>query len=301
MSLKRKGVLYTGAQIPLFGLGTWQAQETQVYAAVKTALVTGYHHLDCAFIYGNEHEIGQAIAESEVQREDIFITSKLWNAFHEPQHVEPALDRSLKHLQLEYLDLYLMHWPYAQPFAGFDFQPITIEQLEAKGKPPSDANITLIDTWRAMEELVTSGKVKHIGVSNFTIKNLQIILKDCAIRPAVNQVELHPYLPQHELLAFCKENNIHVTGYAPLGSFGKPRVLEDPTLKNIAEKNNTDVAHVLLAWGQQRGCSVIPKSSSEHHIQSNYQDIELPQEDMEIIDNLPTHKRFFDVFPVFED
>ncbi|KAJ9084875.1 hypothetical protein DSO57_1019515 [Entomophthora muscae] len=152
-----------------------------------------------------------------------------------------------------------------------------------------------------MEKLVTSGKVKHIGVSNFTIKNLQIILKDCVIRPAVNQVELHPYLPQHELLAFCKENNIHVTGYAPLGSFGEPRVLEDPTLKNIAEKNNTDVAHVLLAWGQQRGCSVIPKSSSEHHIQSNYQDIELPQEDMKIIDNLPTHKRFFDVFPVFED
>lgn len=159
----------------------------------------------------------------------------------------------------------------------------------------------LMGTWRAMEKLVESGRAKHIGVSNFSITNLQIILKDCTIRPAVNQVELHPYLPQHELLAFCRENNIHVTAYAPLGSYGEPRVLEDATLQAIATKNNTDTAHVVLAWGQQRGCSVIPKSSTDHRIRSNYQDIELSPEDMLAIDNLPTRKRFFDVFPVFDD
>lgn len=275
-----------------------------MYSAVKTALAEGYRHLDCAFIYRNEHEIGQAIAESNVKREDLFITSKLWNTFHEPHRVEPALDKSREDLQLDYLDLYLIHWPYAQAYQGDNeemFETSTDEQVKEKKKAPTDNCTTLMDTWRAMEKLVTTGKVKHIGVSNFTIKNLKKILNHCTIRPAVNQVELHPYLPQHELLAFCKENRIHVTGFAPLGSFGEPRVLEDSTLQQIADKNNTDVAHVVLAWGQQRGCTVIPKSCTDSRIKSNFQDVEISQEDIKAVDNLPTRKRFFHSFPVFDD
>ncbi|KAI0239529.1 hypothetical protein L0F63_003338 [Massospora cicadina] len=293
MSLQRKTQLYTGAKMPLFGLGTWQSERNQVYDAVKFALTLGYRHLDCAFIYHNENEIGRAISESG-----------LWNTFHEPKYVMPALERSLKDLQLDYLDLYLMHWPYAQPYTGDTKDEVKIVS-PVKAKESQEvveaANVSLIDTWRAMEKLVTSGKVKHIGVSNFSITKLKEILKECYIRPAVNQVELHPYLPQHELLKFCNENKIHVTAYAPLGSFGEPRLMDDSVLKAIAEKNKTDVAHVLLAWGQQRGYTVIPKSTSENHIKSNFEEVELSKEDIENINQIKTRKRFFNVFPVFDD
>ncbi|KAJ9083023.1 Alcohol dehydrogenase [NADP(+)] [Entomophthora muscae] len=295
------GVLYTGAQIPLFGLGTWQAQETQVYAAVKTALVTGYRHLDCAFIYGNEYEIGQAIAESEVQREDIFITSKLWNTFHEPQHVEPVLDQSLKHLQLEYLDLYLMHCPYAQPFVGFDFQPITIDQLETQGKPPSNANITLqtLGTqWRNLSlaakssTLASPTSLSRIFKSSSKIAlsalpstkwNCTLIFLNTSCLPSAKRTT---------------STSLDTPLLAPSESQGYWKI---PLLRILLKRITLMLPTSYLPGANSEGCSVIPKSSSEHHIQSNYQDIELPQEDMKIIDNLPTHKRFFDVFPVFED
>ncbi|KAJ9054881.1 hypothetical protein DSO57_1009811 [Entomophthora muscae] len=304
MSLRRHGVLYDGTEMPLLGLGTCQAEDKQMYSAVKTALAVGYRHIDCAFIYRNEHEIGQAIAESNVKREHLFVTSKLWNTFHEPHRVEPALDKSLEDLQLKYLDLYLVHWPVAQAYQGDQeemFETETAEQLQQKKKAPADSCTTLLDTWHAMEKLVGTGKVKHIGVSNFTKKNLNQILDHCKIPPAVNQVELHPYLPQHELLAFCKENRVHVTGYAPLGSLGDPSVLKDPILQQVAENYHTDVANIVLAWGQQRGCTVIPKSCTDSRIKSNFQDVKISPEDMKVIDNLPTRQRFFHSFPIFDD
>ncbi|KAF8939172.1 hypothetical protein BGZ47_008280 [Haplosporangium gracile] len=272
MSLRRTAKLNTGATFPLLGLGTWQSKKDAVKNAVKVALNAGYRHIDAAWIYGNEKEVGDAIRESNIPREQLFITTKLWNNSHRPEDVLPALEASLKNLGLEYVDLYLMHWPIA-----FKSGPTAVAKDDAGKVIFEDVDFTT--TYQAMEKLVETGKTKAIGVSNYSIKNLKKLLAVAKIVPAVNQVELHPENPQWELLEFCKSKGIQVTAYSPLGSTDSPLIKRDEISK-IAEKHNTQNANVLIAWGQQRGTAVIPKSVTESRIISNFKDIELDQEDL---------------------
>ncbi|PSQ85810.1 MAG: aldehyde oxidoreductase [Bacteroidetes bacterium QH_2_63_10] len=207
-----------GDELPVIGLGTWKSAPGEVYDAVKHALDTGYRHLDCAPIYGNEAEVGRGLSASietgVVDREDVWVTSKLWNDAHRPEHVRPALESTLEDLQLETLDLYLMHWPVAltrgtdMPESPDDFVPLD--------------DVPLSETWAAMEELVDEGLARHIGVSNFNVPKLRRLMDAADYAPEMNQVEMHPYLPQRDLLAFAEEHDVPLTAYSPLGSKDRP-------------------------------------------------------------------------------
>ncbi len=288
-----------GDKMPAFGLGTWKSAPGDVYKAVKFAIEAGYRHIDCAPIYGNEKEVGQAISESIkegfVRREDLWITSKLWNSEHIKEDVLPAIKQSLEDLQIDYLDLYLIHWPVALK-KGVDF-PLTVEDTLPLSQVP------IIDTWRAMEEAVELSLIKHIGVSNFGVNRLKSLLSEAKIKPEVNQVESHPYFQQNELLAYCTTNNIFLTAYAPLGSNDRPaflknpnqkRVLEDEVISKIANKKGITPAQVLIAWALNRGVSVIPKSTNPERIVQNLnaKDIELSNEDLNSIAKLEKSERY---------
>jgi len=275
MSLGRIAKLNTGASIPHVGLGTWQSKPDVVKHAVKVALQSGYRHIDCAWIYGNEKEVGEAIRESNIPRSELFITTKLWNNSHRPEEVLPALETSLKNLGLDYVDLYLIHWPLA-----FKSGPDAVAR-DSEGKLLFE-NVDFTETYKAMEALIPTGKTKAIGVSNFSIKNLEKLLASAKIVPAANQVELHPENPQWELLEFCKAKGIHLTAYSPLGSTDSPLIKREEISK-IAQKHNSNNANVLIAWGVQRGTSVIPKSTTESRIISNFQDIVLDEEDLKTL------------------
>ncbi|KAL8788498.1 MAG: hypothetical protein Q9195_007275 [Heterodermia aff. obscurata] len=252
--------------MPLLGFGTWNLDSSNVSTAVSTALLTGYRHLDCAAIYGNEKEVGkgiaQGLAELGLQREDIWVTSKLWNDHHEPSKVEGALDATLKDLGLEYLDLYLMHWPVAS-IGGTN-------------------KIYYLETWHAMEKLLDTGKVRHIGVSNFDPFQLNHLVKHSAIKPAFHQFELHPYLQQNEWVQVHRDHGINVTAYSPFGNTNPtytppgdsdeepPLLLENSVVTNIALVRGCTPAQVVLAWGIHRGTSVIPKSSHAGRIEENF-------------------------------
>ncbi len=262
-------------EMPALGLGTWKSNPGEVYDAVKAAIKTGYRHIDCAAIYGNEKEIGQAISEciSEgvVSRSELWITSKLWNNAHAKDDVIPALKQTLAHLQLTYLDLYLIHWPVnIRKDVVFPQAATDMVSLE---------DIPISETWAAMEDAVENGLAKHIGVSNFGIKQLKNLLSFALIKPEMNQVESHPYFQQDALLAFCRENNIHFTAYSPLGSFDRPdgikaadepKLLDDSTIVRIAKSHYASPAQVLINWALQRGISVIPKSVNEGRIAQNF-------------------------------
>ncbi|KAF9314728.1 hypothetical protein BG000_008624 [Podila horticola] len=275
MSLGRIAKLNTGASIPHVGLGTWQSKPDVVKHAVKVALQSGYRHIDCAWIYGNEKEVGEAIRESNIPREELFITTKLWNNSHRPEEVLPALEASLKNLGLDYVDLYLIHWPIA-----FKSGPAAVAR-DDEGKLLFE-NVDFTETYKGMEALIPTGKTKAIGVSNFSIKNLEKLLATAKIVPAANQVELHPENPQWELLEFCKAKGIHLTAYSPLGSTDSPLIKREEISK-IAQKHNSNNANVLIAWAVQRGTSVIPKSTTESRIISNFQDIVLDEEDLKTL------------------
>lgn len=288
-----------GDTVHAIGLGTWKAKGNELKKAVKDALYAGYRHIDTAKNYGNEEIIGEALAEvfaeGDIFREDVFITSKLWNDAHVEGQVIPALQESLKKLRLDYLDLYLIHWPVAFRH-GVDFPKKPDEYLSLEEAP-------LIDTWKQMEEAKRNGLTKHIGVSNFSIKKLKDLISKASIQPEMNQVELHPLLQQNDLLEFCKKKNILVTAYSPLGSGDRakamkaddePNMLEMETIREIAKKHNALPAQVLIAWHNHRGCAAIPKSVTKQHIISNFlaADVSLTDEDMKKIARLDRHYRF---------
>ncbi|KAK3400310.1 NADP-dependent oxidoreductase domain-containing protein [Sordaria brevicollis] len=272
MSTTRTYKLNSGAEIPAVGLGTWQSQPGQVEKAVEAALRAGYTHIDTAYAYGNEKEVGQGIKASGVPREKIWLTTKLDNDWH--KHVAEAIDTSLKNLDTPYVDLYLMHWP-----ASLD-----------KENPKQVYNDwDFVDTWREMQKLVDTGKVKNIGVSNFGVKNLEKLLnaESTKIVPAVNQIELHPGNPSPNLVKYCASKGIHCTGYSPLGSSDSP-LYKNETLAKIAESKGKTIQQVLLQWGVSKGWSVLPKSVTEERIKANF-DLDgwsLTDEDIAQIDKI---------------
>jgi len=264
------------SEIPMLGLGTWLSATGLVKEAVEYALKLGYRHIDAAAVYGNEKEVGEGIGNAlraGVKREDIFITSKLWNKDHAMKDVVPALKKTLSDLGLEYLDLYLIHWPLTMK-SGDEMFP----KLE-DGTPDYGTFVPHIDTWKMMEECVRLGLTKHIGLSNFNEDQIQNILNHCSIPPTVLQCEGHPYLAQNELRQFCDKNQIVLEAYSPLGNPGRPkgwdhslkRVLDDEEIKSIADELGVTVADCCIRYQLERGVVVIPKSVTPHRIKSNFE------------------------------
>ncbi|TDZ31473.1 D-galacturonate reductase [Colletotrichum spinosum] len=271
--------LNTGAAIPAVGLGTWKSEPGEVRKAVAYALRDGYRHIDAALIYGNEHDVGQGIKDSGIPREDIFITSKLWNTHH--PNAKEGLQKTLDALGTDYLDLYLIHWPVRLvPNESSELLPVNPD-----GTRSVDRSWDQGETWRQMEELYKSGKVKAIGVANWSIPYLEQLRRTWTVVPAVNQVELHPYLPQHELRAYCKNLGIFLEVYSPLGSTGAP-LMSDPEIQQIADKHNVSAATVLISYHVSDGIAALPKSVSESRITSNRQVVKLSREDVDVLNGL---------------
>jgi len=289
--------LNNGLSMPVLGLGTWKSQAGEVEKAVEYALKSGYRHLDCAAVYGNETEVGAGIAASGVPRSDIFVTSKLWNNKHHPDDVEPTLRKTLADLGLSYLDLYLVHWPI-----GFERGDVAFPK-NADGTVRYETTISPTETYLALEKLVGLGLVRSIGVSNFNSEQIADILAKCSIKPVTNQVECHPYLNQSKLINFCKERGVTITAYSPLGSPDRPwakpddpKLLDDPKIKKIGEKYNKSPAQVVIRWQVQRGTIVIPKSVTPSRIDENAAvfDFTLTKEEMDTIDSFDCNGRIID-------
>ncbi|CAL1698940.1 unnamed protein product [Somion occarium] len=277
--------LNNGVKIPAIGLGTWQSKPEEVTAAVEYAIKdAGYRHIDCAWAYGNEQAVGEGIRRSGVPREEIFVTSKLWGTYH--SKVEQALDESLSRLGLDYLDLYLIHWPiHLNPNGNDPVFP----------KRPDGTRDILVDwplskTWEQMEAVLAKGKVKAIGVSNFSQKKLEEILPTAKVVPAVDQLELHLYNPQHELVSYLKSKDIVPQAYSPLGSTGSP-LLSDETASALAQKYELNTADVLLGYLVAKGIVALPKSVTTARIMANYKGAiaaaqKLTEEDIKVLDGV---------------
>lgn len=314
--------------LPAIGYGFWKVDKAEASALTYQALNMGYRHLDCASDYGNEAEVGLGIKkgldDGICQREDLWITSKLWNTYHRPEHVELACMRSIKDLKCDYLDLYLIHFPISLKYVPFDQRYPAGWFYDPDSPTPclEYEPVPIIDTWRAMEELVDKGLVRNIGVSNFGVSLIRDLLTQSRIRPVVLQIESHPFLTQPKLLRYCQKENIAVTAFSPLGApsyvpLGMAKdddsVLELPVIKDIAQRHLKTPAQIVLRWGVQRGTAVIPKSSRVERLRENLnlEGFELTSEEMNMISALDRHQRFNDpgdfceiafnsFFPIYE-
>lgn len=285
----RKLQMNSGRTIPALGFGTLIPGLEDTQRATRTALEVGFRQFDCSERYRNEEAVGQAmqsvLQEGRVQRDDLFIATKLWNNNHRPERVEPAFEASLNRLGLKYLDLYLIHTPFA-------FQPGDEQDpRDQNGNLLYDHDVTLLDTWRAMESLVDHGKCRAIGLSDITLDELKPLYDSARIKPAVVQVESHPYLPEPELLGFCKEKGIVFLAFAPLGHGMKPGLLEDPVISAIAVQVGKTPAQVLLAWAIQRGTAVLTTPKSEHRARENFGISAIPEEALDEINRIQTRQR----------
>ncbi|MDP3073632.1 MAG: aldo/keto reductase [Opitutaceae bacterium] len=300
-----------GGQFPAVGLGFWKMPQPTTPALVHEAIRAGYRHLDCACDYGNERQVGEGLAaalrDGLCRREDLWVTSKLWNTYHEPKHVRAACERSLRDLRLDTLDLYLVHFPIALAFVPFDvrYPPEWLHDPKAARPAMQPIKVPYADTWGAMEELQRAGLVQRIGVCNLNISALRDVLSYAAIRPAVHQIELHPYLTQPRMLRYCAQENIAVTAFSPLGSpsyesigmaTAEENVLRDPVVTALAARHRRTPAQIVLRWGVQRGCAVIPKTQTPARLAENLAlfDFALTAEEMAAIDRLDRHRRFND-------
>jgi len=275
--------------MPALGFGTLIPDAGVTLTATRDALEAGFRHFDCAERYGNEGEVGRALqagsAAGGIARQDIFVTTKLWNSNHRPERVEPAFEASLNRLGLKYLDLYLIHTPFA-------FQPgDNPDPRDKDGNVLYDQDVTLFDTWKAMETLVDHGKCGAIGLSDITLETLKPIYESARIKPAVVQVESHPYLPETELLEFCNEKGIVLLAFAPLGHGMKPGLLEDPVISAIAARTGKTAAQVLLAWAIQRGTAVLTTPRTAARAKENFDVSRLPQEAFDEINRIQTRQR----------
>jgi len=290
---KRIPLSHGAGQMPALGFGTLIPDPALTISATRAALEAGFRHFDCAERYRNEREVGEALqaglAAAGIAREDIFVTTKLWNSNHRPERVEPAFDASLDRLRLNYLDLYLIHTPYAfQP--GDDQDP-----RDQDGNVIYDRGVTLVDTWRAMENLVDQGRCRAIGLSDITLDGLLPIYDAARIKPAVVQVESHPYLPETELLEFCKEKGIVCLAFAPLGHGMRPGPLEDPVILAIAARVGKTPAQVLLAWAVQRGTALLTTPRSAERARENFNISAIPDDAIDEINRIQTRQRLNDV------
>jgi alcohol dehydrogenase (NADP+) len=289
LRLTRMPLNNESGQIPALGFGTLIPDAAVTKTATRDALEAGFRHFDCAERYGNEREVGETLqaglAATGIAREDIFVTTKLWNTNHRPERVEPAFEASLDRLRLRYLDLYLIHTPFA-------FQPgDNQDPRDQNGNVLYDNGVTLLDTWRAMESLVDHGKCRAIGLSDIGLNELQPIYESARIKPAVVQVEAHPYLPEIELLEFCKEKGIVFLAFAPLGHGMKPGLLEDSVILAIAARVGKTPAQVLLAWAIQRGTAVLTTAKSAARAQENFDISALPEDAFHEINRIQTRQR----------
>jgi D-xylose reductase len=320
--------LISGDQLPTVGLGFWKVPRDAAAALTVEAIRAGYRHLDCACDYGNEAEVGAgiraAIEQGLCRREELWITSKLWNTYHSRQHVRPALERSLRDLGLDYLDLYLIHFPIALRFVPFhmSYPPEWIFDPAAAQPRMEPVHVPIAETWGAMEALEEAGLIRNIGVCNFGCSLLRDLRSYAKVRPAVLQVELHPYLAQEKLLRFCRESHIAVTAFSPLGAqsyfslgMAQPNesVLEQRAVRLAAQRHGKTPAQIVLRWGVQRGTAIVPKTTRPERLRENLAifDFELSAHEMREISNLDRGRRFNDpgvfcegtfgtFFPIYE-
>ena len=289
LRMKRIQLKHGAGQMPALGFGTLISEAAVTISATRDALEAGFRHFDCAERYGNEREVGTALqaglAAGGIAREDIFVTTKLWNSNHRPERVEPAFEASLDRLRIKYLDLYLIHTPFA-------FRPgENQDPRDQNGNVLYDQEVTLLDTWKAMESLVDHGKCRAIGLSDITLNELKPLYESARIKPAVVQVESHPYLPETELLEFCKEKGIVFLAFAPLGHGMKPGLLEDPVISAIAARVRKTPAQVLLAWAVQRGTALLTTPRSAARARENFDISALPAGAFDEINRIQIRQR----------
>lgn len=277
--------------MPALGFGTLIPDPVATKNATKAALEAGFRALDTAERYGTEKEVGEAMEEvfqqGQVKREDVFVITKLWNTNHRPERVKPAFETSLKKLKLDYLDLYLIHTPFA-------FQPgDNQDPRDADGNVIYDREVTLLDTWSAMEELVKEGKCKAIGLSDVGLEKVKEVCATAIIKPAVVHVESHPYNPEWELLDYCRANGIVLQAFAPLGHNSEPNLLEDPVITAIAQRVGKTPAQTVLAWAIQRGTALLTTSKNPERIKANFDVSALPEDAVrEISEGVTSRVRF---------